>query len=87
MKKILFLFVFLFSAVLLAQTQNWTSVKETNINVVNAVNLGGVDIFTNRDGNHIIVQEGNYLLTRSYNYEKVFISSINRNCITCNSTK
>ncbi len=61
MKKILFLFVFLFSAVLLAQTQNWTSVKETNINVVNAVNLGGVDIFTNRDGNHIIVQESNNL--------------------------
>ena len=58
MKKFLILFVLLFSAVMFAQTPNWTSVKETNINVGNAQYFGGVDIFTNRDGNHIIVQEG-----------------------------
>lgn len=58
MKKFLFLFMVLFSAVLLAQTPNWTSVKETNINVGSAIS---VDIFTNRDGNHIIVQESNNL--------------------------
>ncbi len=40
--------------------QNWTGVKETNINTVNAVYLG-VDMFTNGFGNHIIVQESNAL--------------------------
>ena len=50
--------MYCFSAVLIAQTPNWTSVKETNINVGSALS---VDIFTNRDGNHIIVQESNNL--------------------------
>lgn len=49
------------SAAFFAQTPNWTSVKETNINVANALYFGGVDIFTNREGNHIIVQESNNL--------------------------
>jgi len=62
MKKFLILFVILFSVAQIAQTPNWTTVKETNINVVNApLYLGGVDIFTNRDGNHITVQESNSL--------------------------
>lgn len=54
-KCVLFLFLLCFSSVIIAQTSNWTNVKETNINVANA-NPAGVDIFTNRDGNHIIVQ-------------------------------
>lgn len=58
MKKIIFLIVLLFSAVITAQTPNWTSVKETNINVGSALSF---DIFTNQDGNHIIVQESNSL--------------------------
>jgi FlgD Ig-like domain len=62
MKKILLLIVMLFSSEFLAQTPNWTDVKETNISVVNPYFFSdGVDIFTNRDGNHIIVQELNYL--------------------------
>ncbi|MBV6422018.1 MAG: hypothetical protein DAHOPDDO_03306 [Ignavibacteriaceae bacterium] len=60
MKKFLIVILMLFSAAMLAQTPNWTSVKETNINVTNAP-YDGVDIFTNRDGNHIIVQESNNL--------------------------
>ncbi|GIK61572.1 MAG: hypothetical protein BroJett017_24620 [Ignavibacteriota bacterium] len=59
-KCILFLFILCFSSVIIAQTSNWTNVKETNINVANA-NPAGVDIFTNRYGNHIIVQESNIL--------------------------
>lgn len=47
MKKLLILIAVLFSAVLFSQTPNWTSVKETNINVGNALYFGGVDIFTN----------------------------------------
>ncbi len=58
MNRLLFLIVCCFSAVILAQNPNWTSVKETNINVGSALS---VDIFTNRDGNHIIVQESNNL--------------------------
>jgi hypothetical protein len=58
MYRLLLLIVYCFSAVLIAQTPNWTSVKETNINVGSALS---VDIFTNRDGNHIIVQESNNL--------------------------
>ncbi len=58
MKKFLILFAAAFTTTLLAQTPNWTGVKETNINVGSAVS---VDIFTNRDGNHIIVQESNSL--------------------------
>lgn len=58
MYRILFLIVMLLSASVFAQTPNWTSVKETNINVGSA---NSVDIFTNRDGNHIIVQESNNL--------------------------
>ena len=47
---------------MLAQTPNWTTVKETNISVANASEFNdGVDIFTNQNGNHIIVQEFSYL--------------------------
>ncbi len=62
MKKIFFLIVMLFSSAVIAQTPNWTDVKETNINVSNAYYFSdGIDIFTNRYGNHIIVQESNTL--------------------------
>jgi hypothetical protein len=57
MKKYFLLIVLLLSAAAFAQP-NWTGVKETNINVGSA---SSVDIFTNQDGNHIIVQEGNSL--------------------------
>ncbi len=57
MKQIIILIV-LFTAAAFAQTPNWTSVKETNINVNNATS---VDIFTNGYGNHIIVQGINSL--------------------------
>lgn len=61
MKQIIILIV-LFTAAAFAQTPNWTGVKETNINVSNALHFNeGIDIFTNRDGNHIIVQESNSL--------------------------
>ena len=76
MKRILFLVAVLFSGVLLAQTPNWTSVKETNINVGNAIYFGGVDIFTNRDGNHIIVQESNNLKYYNMNLNGVAGSPI-----------
>lgn len=58
MNRLLILIVFCFSAVIIAQSPNWTSVKETNINVSSALSF---DIFTNQDGNHIIVQESNSL--------------------------
>jgi len=58
MKKIIFLIILLLSVAVFAQTPNWTGVKETNINAGSALS---VDIFTNRDGNHIIVQESGNL--------------------------
>jgi hypothetical protein len=58
MKNLFVLFLIFFSAVISAQTPNWTGVKETNINVGSAYS---VDIFTNNSGNHIIVQESNNL--------------------------
>ena len=58
MKHLLVFILCCFSAVILAQTPNWTNVKETNIDVGSAIS---VDIFTNRDGNHIIVEESNTL--------------------------
>jgi hypothetical protein len=60
MYRIFLLIVCCFSATLFSQSANWTSVKETNINVSGALTYG-VDIFTNRDGNHIIVQESGNL--------------------------
>jgi hypothetical protein len=57
MKQII-LIILLFTGVAIAQ--NWTSVKETNVWVGSALNLG-VDIFTNGTGNHIIVQRSNQL--------------------------
>lgn len=57
MKSIIFLIILL-TTVAFTQTPNWTSVKETNINVGSALSS---DIFTNRDGSHIIVQESNNL--------------------------
>src|SRR5690606_18412775 len=58
MNRLLFLILFCFTAVITAQNPNWSSVKETNINVGSALSY---DIFTNQDGNHIIVQESNNL--------------------------
>lgn len=58
MNRLLILIVFCFSAEIFSQNPNWTSVKETNINVSTALSF---DIFTNQDGNHIIVQESNSL--------------------------
>ena len=68
------LFFFVFINIAFAQSPNWTSVKETNINVSSA---NTVDIFTNRDGNHIIVQEGNYLKYYKMNINGVAGSAIN----------
>jgi hypothetical protein len=62
MKKISFLIVTLLSATVFSQIPNWTNVIETNISVANASEINdGVDIFTNRYGNHIIVKESNNL--------------------------
>jgi len=58
MKTIFAVMLLLVSNQLLGQ--NWTGVKETTINTTNAV-YGGVDLFTNGFGNHIIVQESNAL--------------------------
>ena len=68
------LLFFTFITVGFAQSPNWTSVKETNINVSSA---NSVDIFTNRDGNHIIVQESNYLKYYKMNINGVAGSAIN----------
>ncbi len=68
------LLFFVFIIVGFAQSPNWTSVKETNINVSSA---NSVDIFTNRDGSHIIVQEGNYLKYYKMNINGVAGSAIN----------
>lgn len=58
MKNLLILMLFCFSVVIIAQTPNWTEVKETNINLSSVYWLyEGVDIYTNRYGNHIILQE------------------------------
>ncbi|MGB5530868.1 MAG: hypothetical protein WBQ32_12945 [Ignavibacteriaceae bacterium] len=53
MKKIILLIILLFSTAALAQSVGWTSLMETNITVGD----NNYDIFTNRYGNHIIVQE------------------------------
>lgn len=66
MKQNISLIVIFLSMTLIAQTPNWTSVKETNINVNGAYS---VDIFTNGTGNHIIVQESNAL-----NYYKLDVN-------------
>jgi len=69
MKKVIILIVVL-SLNVFAQTSNWTGVKETNINVINA-DPSGVDIFTNGYGNHIIVQE-----SASLNYYKMNVNGV-----------
>jgi hypothetical protein len=56
--KSLIILIVLLSTVVFSQTPNWTNVKETNITVGN---YDGVDIFTNRDGNHIIVRNSSSL--------------------------
>ncbi|MCH7973571.1 MAG: T9SS type A sorting domain-containing protein [Bacteroidetes bacterium] len=56
-RKLIIIFVMFLTGMLSAQ--DWTAVKETNINVANAQS---VDIFTNGYGNHIIVQLSNSLL-------------------------
>lgn len=82
MKMFLILFTVLFTAVLLAQTPNWTGVKETNINVTNAILFNdGIDIFTNRDGNHIIVQESS-----SLKYYKMNLNGVAGSPITIESS-
>ncbi len=58
MKKFLILFTVLLSSVIFSQTPNWTNVKETNISVGI---WDEVDIFTNKDGSHIIVLSGGTL--------------------------
>ena len=68
------LIFFAFITIGFAQSPNWTSVKETNINVSSA---NTVDIFTNRDGNHIIVQDGNYLKYYRMNLNGVAGSAVN----------
>lgn len=57
MKKIICSIVMVLFASVYPQS-SWTNVKETNITVGL---YNGVDIFTNRYGNHIIVQESNIL--------------------------
>lgn len=73
MKRFIFLIVML-TTVGHTQSPNWTSVKETNINVGSA---NSVDIFTNRDGNHIIVQESNNLKYYKMNINGVSGSAVN----------
>jgi hypothetical protein len=58
MKKIIKSFLILLSTITFAQSSNWTSVKETNINYGSAISF---DLFTNKVGNHIIIQESNAL--------------------------
>jgi Secretion system C-terminal sorting domain len=81
MIKFIMLFVVLLSAAVIAQTPNWTTVKETNINVSNALSYGSVDIFTNRDGNHIIVQESSNL-----KYYKMNLNGVAGSPITIESS-
>ncbi len=52
MKK-LFFFIVLFNLVVLSQTPSWNTTVPTTINEQNVVKM---DMFTNRDGNHIVVQ-------------------------------
>ena len=58
MKKIITVLLLTFSSISFSQSSNWTSVKETNINYGNAISF---DLFTNKNGNHIIIQESNAL--------------------------
>ncbi len=74
MRKIILLVTMLLTVAAFAQS-NWTAVKETNINVENAV-YNGVDIFTNHNGNHIIVQESNNLKYYNMNTNGVADSPI-----------
>jgi hypothetical protein len=57
MKKLIVLICVL-SIQLLAQSPNWTSLKETNLNTINAITF---DLFSNGFGHHVIVQESNAL--------------------------
>jgi hypothetical protein len=57
MKKLIFL-IFVLSLQILAQSPDWTSLIETNLNASNAISF---DVFSNGFGNHIIVQESNAL--------------------------
>jgi hypothetical protein len=58
MKKNIVLIVLLFSAAAIAQSGGWTDLMETDITVGN----NDYDIFTNRYGNHILVQESSSLM-------------------------
>lgn len=77
MNRLLFLIFLCSSVLMLAQTSNWTNVKETNINVADALSAGFVDIFTNRYGNHITVQESNNLKYYKMNINGVAESPVN----------
>jgi hypothetical protein len=76
--KSLIILIVLLTAAAFSQTPNWTNVKETNITVGN---YDGVDIFTNRDGNHIIVQNSS-----SLKYYKMNINGQAGSPITLEST-
>lgn len=78
MKTIIAVILILVSNLLLGQ--NWTGVKETNINTVNGVYLG-VDLFTNGFGNHIIVQESNVL-----KYYQMDVNGVAGNPVTIESS-
>lgn len=75
MKKLILLLLFIS---IIVSAQNWTSLKESNINISNALNA---DIFTNGYGNHVIVQESNLL-----KYYKMDVNGIAGNPITLEST-
>jgi len=55
--KTLCIFLLLYISTVVAQTPGWTDLMETNLNIGDNI----YDIFTNRFGNHIIVQESNAL--------------------------
>ena len=78
MKTIFAVMLLLVSNQLLGQ--NWTGVKETTINTTNAV-YGGVDLFTNGFGNHIIVQESNAL-----KYYLMDVNGVAGNSVTIESS-
>jgi hypothetical protein len=63
MKKIVVLVILLFSTTVMAQNPDpgWTTLRETSITVANGSTNYPYDIFTNGEGNHIIVQEPNAL--------------------------
>lgn len=64
MKKVILIFVLIFSGVLFPQS--WNNIVTTTINEPNLVQL---DNFTNRDGIHVVVQNSN--ATNSIKYYRL----------------